>query len=105
VVEGEMPGLIARLTIADTPGDGYHVRYRCPDEDIPGNTDLAIDPTVKGKGRVIIQTRGEGGYALAPGSPLECHETGRPYVHRSGPEIPQAISTDEREFLLCCARS
>jgi hypothetical protein len=109
LVETEAPGLVERLSIVETPSGGYHVRYRSPDEDIPGNTDLARypknDPHVKAKGRIIIQTRGSGGYCVVPGSPADCHETGRPYVHRGGPVIPPAITPDERECLWSYARS
>ncbi|CAN0343782.1 unnamed protein product, partial [Ectocarpus sp. 4 AP-2014] len=55
----------------------------------------------------LIETRGEGGYALAPGSPASCHETGRQYVEFEGPsltEIP-TITPAEREALLMAARS
>lgn len=105
LVDEEMPGLTVRLCIAVTPGGGYHVRYRCPDVDVPGNTNLAIDPTATGHGRTLIQTRGEGGYAIAPGSPAECHPTGQLYRHQSGPLIPPILSIDEREWLLTCARA
>src|SRR5439155_17035026 len=56
--------------------------------------------------RVLIETRGEGGYALAPGSPGACHETGGEYRHLSGPKVSQVqdVSPDEREVLLRCAR-
>jgi hypothetical protein len=101
LVDDECPGLVDRLTIAQTPRGGYHVRYRSPDEDIAANTKLAVAADKQ----TIIETRGEGGYCLAPGSPPDCHETGRPYVHKSGPVIPPAITPDERETLWCCARS
>jgi putative DNA primase/helicase len=104
LVKAEAPGLVARLSVARTPKPRFHVRYRCPDIDIPGNTDLATDPAAKA---VLIQTRGEGGYALAPGCPAECHQTGRLYLHHSGPPLErvQAIGIEEREVLIPCARS
>ncbi|HYT93425.1 MAG TPA: DUF3987 domain-containing protein [Gemmataceae bacterium] len=53
----------------------------------------------------MIETRGEGGYALAPGCPAECHETGRLYGHHSGPALCQVgtISAAERALLIRCA--
>ena len=107
LVEAERPGLLERLTIVKTPRPGYHVRYRCPDIDIPGNEKLATDPTRPGKEQTLIETRGEGGYALAPGCPVECHKDGRLYEHISGPELGAVanISVEEREILLRCARS
>jgi hypothetical protein len=113
MVEEERTGLVARLSVAETPREpaGYHVRYRCPEVTIPGNTKRAEesydDPkTGKPRKRVLIETRAEGGYAVSPGSPAEVHETGRPYRHHSGPpleEVP-SITAAEREVLIRCAR-
>jgi hypothetical protein len=107
LVAKQAPGLLERLSIVRTPRKptgGRHVRYRCPDVEIPSSTKLAIDPKLPGKERTLIETRGEGGYAIAPGSPCACHETGNPYIIKSGPEIPPVISVEEREVLLSCAR-
>jgi putative DNA primase/helicase len=103
LVEVEAPGLVARLCVARTPKPGFHVRYRVPDIQVPGNTKLATDPAAG----CLIETRGEGGYALAPGCPVECHASGRPYAHHSGPPLErvQAIGIEEREVLIRCARS
>jgi putative DNA primase/helicase len=107
LVEAEAPGLVARLSIARTPKPGYHVRYRCPDMPIPGNTKLATDPAAAPDERCLIETRGEGGYAIAPGSPAEVHKTGRPYEHYTGPPLErvQPIGIGERDTLIRCARS
>jgi putative DNA primase/helicase len=107
LVEEERPGLIARLSVARTPKPGYHVCYRCQGVVIPGNSKLAVDPSAKGKARTLVETRGEGGYALAPGSPSECHESGRTYEHHSGPPLHQVqdVSPEEREVLIRCAQS
>jgi AAA domain/Bifunctional DNA primase/polymerase, N-terminal len=108
MVEEERPGLVACLCVTQTPREpvGYHVRYRCPDVPIPGNTKLARDPEAPPGRQVLIETRGEGGYAVAPGSPAEVHETGRPYRHHSGPSLDQlpSITAAEREILIRCAR-
>jgi hypothetical protein len=114
LVEAERPGLVERLPVIRTPRKpvGYHVRYRCRQATIPGNMKLAEEPytdpdTGRPALRVLVETRGEGGYALAPGSPPECHENHTPYVHHSGPpltEVPE-ISAEEREVLVRCARS
>jgi hypothetical protein len=104
LVEAEEPGLLARLSVALTPKPGYHIRYRCPDIEVPGNTKLARDQAAK---EILIETRGEGGYALAPGCPAECHPTGRMYLHHSGPPLEQVqvISIEERYLLIRCAMS
>jgi putative DNA primase/helicase len=114
-VDERAPGLAGKLSVVRTPRDpagGYHVRYRCPEATIPGNTTLAKEPGTNPKtgepdNRVLIQTRGEGGYGLAPGSPLACHETGRPYEHIAGPPLTAlpVISASERDLLIAAART
>lgn len=126
-VELVAPGLLSRLPIVETPrGEGgRHIYYRCTTE-IPGNEKLASseprlqfdkrtgEPVVDektGEQRIapdtLIETRGEGGYVVAPGSPAACHYTGRPYRHVSGPPITETptITPDERDTLLRVARS
>jgi hypothetical protein len=101
-VEKAHPGLYERLRIISTPRAGFHVLYRCPQEDIPGNTKLAYDPAAKA---VLIETRGEGGYAITTGSPPACHPSGQRYVTLSGPDLPPPLSPDERDTLISLARS
>ncbi len=101
-----------KLTVCETPG-GFHVLYRCIE--ICGNRKLAMwedpaSPSQKqfgyrdgtglesiGKG-VRIETRGEGGYLVAEGSPLEVHPSGLPYCHAFGWRLPhvQYIEPEER---------
>lgn len=108
LVELEAPGLVARLSVAKTPKPGFHARYRVEAGfTVPGNDKLAMDPALPSKERTLIETRGEGGYALAPGCPACCHETGQLYVHFSGPKLSnvQTITATERDVLVRCARS
>lgn len=107
LVEAEAPGLADRLCVIRTPRPGFHVRYRCTETTIPGNTKLAVDPALPKDERCLIETRGEGGYAIVPGGPPECHPSGRPYEHFAGPELAdvQTITAAERQTLLRCARS
>lgn len=121
------PGLLERLPTVATPRNSYggrHYRYRIAG-DVPGNTPLARseprpqfnkDGTPKmdqrtGKQRiapdVLIETRGEGGYAIAPGSPGECQESGLPYKHVAGPPLTEVptITADEHGLLWSVARS
>lgn len=96
-----MENLLSRLVRIETPSGGVHLLWRCQ-HGIEGNQKLArcADGTVK------IETRGEGGYTLAPGSPKECHPSGKEYFLRSGKlsEIP-AITAEERTGLLAMARA
>jgi len=108
LVDEECPGLLARLIEIETPDNGRHFSYRhrgTPE----GNQKLAeeIRPNDEGvrERHTLIETRGRGGYALLPGSPLACHPSGRPYVLRRGTllDVP-LITNDERDTLLSCAR-
>ena len=108
LVEEQAPGLVDRLPVVRTPRSpaGFHVFGRHPDIDVPGHMKLAEDPSRPAKERTLIETRGEGGYVVGCGSPVECHETGRTWEHIAGPppwEAP-ALSIEERDILLLCAR-
>lgn len=103
LVEVGCPGLMTRLSVRRTPSRGYHVSYRCPEVEIPGNSKLAMTAD----GKTLIETRGEGGQVLAPGCPPECHPTGKTYEHHSGPKLSQVqtITAEERAILWRCAYS
>src|SRR5262249_6736839 len=102
LVRHEEPELLDCLSVSKTP-KGYHVRYRSEGE-IPGNTKLAMSADGK---TVLIETRGEGGYGVAPGSPAEVHQTQIAYTHYCGPKLSRikTISAAEREVLIRCAQS
>lgn len=104
--------LESRLVLVRTPRhqDCYHLYYRCEDE-VEGNQPLArrqVGTDERGRPiiKAIIETRGEGGYTLAPGSPAQCHDTGREYelVRGDLTQIP-VLTVDQREALLEMARS
>jgi hypothetical protein len=77
---------IAKVPIVETPRPGRHVYLRTA-EPPPANDKLAGRPATaeetatdpKAKIKTVIETRGEGGYVLSPGSPGACHATGREY--------------------------
>ena len=85
----------AKLSVIETGGLGYHVFYRC--ENISGNEKLAKSSDKK----TFIETRGEGGYVVGVGSPLEVHASLNPYVQSHGPVLPaiSTISSDDRRQL------
>ena len=67
-----------------TPGGGIHLAYFC--EEIEGNTELAKRPKLpeerrheNDKVRVLIETRGEGGYTVEAPSNGKVHPTGGQY--------------------------
>lgn len=98
--------LLQYATIVETPTGGYHVYYRSQ-HDVPGNQKLAwfADKTIK------IETRGEGGYTIAPGSPWACHQANKPYQMANPKDVgvfkPSHLSTDNVAFFraMACACS
>jgi P4 family phage/plasmid primase-like protien len=101
LVEEQAPGLLARLPRVATPRPGFHLYYLC---DTAGPSQkLAMGENDK----ALMETRGEGGYVLAPPSPACCHLNNKPYVQVAGPDLTNIprISPAERDILLTVARS
>lgn len=90
------------LPVQRTGGNGYQLAWRC--SEIEGNQKLAwIEaPEEKAGKKAMIETRGEGGYALLPPS---LHPSGRNYelLHGKFSRIPE-ITPEVRNFLIDCAR-
>ena len=93
-----------KLPVVLTPC-GYHIYYRNQDE-VEGSQKLAQAQQPNGRPQVLIETRGEGGYVLAPGSPAACHPSKEPYILVQGDlaDIP-TITAEEHSLLLDVARS
>ena len=107
--------VVGKLPVVKTP-KGFHVYYRC--KVIAGNKKIAY---LAGRDEAAIETRGEGGFVVAPGSPLSVHLSGKSYEQFSGPTLPQAhpdmgcrpktgvgipvITPEERKELWSAARS
>ena len=111
-----------QLAIIETPSDGHHIPYRC--DIIEGNQALARRPrtvevaegTKGAKGKdgkwyvekfdILFETRGEGGYIVAPGSPLNVHLAGKPYrfIKGSLDTIPK-ITPGDQALLFNLARA
>lgn len=107
LVESQLPGLLKRLVLVQSPRPGLHVYYRC--SEIGGNQKLARvpDPTKDNKKpKTVIEIKGEGGYCLAPPSPAECHPRGICYTFLSSRDLTRIpmISVSERDMLHACAR-
>ena len=68
--------LLETLPVVMTPTGGFHVYYRC-EEPVEGDQKLAQKNGPDGQTEVMSETRGEGGYVVAPGSPRACHSSGR----------------------------
>ncbi len=104
--------LRARCVAVRAPRGGAHVYYRC--DVIEGNQKLAQEwveftdektGEVKRKPSTLIETRGEGGYVIAPGSPAEAHPSGKLYefFQLDFTKLP-VITPEERAILLESAR-
>jgi hypothetical protein len=127
--------LARSLPLIETPSGGRHRLLRCEGgEPVGGNKKLAhrlipagpdavyqnggrsviiggkTMPVVTVKGEqyakcILIETRGEGGYTVAPGSPAACHPANRPYRFLSGsPSTVPVITAEELSALLSFAR-
>lgn len=106
-----LTALVATLPVVETPDGGRHVFYRCAE--IQGAQKLArakvpyLGPYTGKPKTVIIETKGEGGYVVAPPSPSGCHDAKRPYRQLPGTpltSIPK-ISVAQRKWLLQAART
>ena len=98
--EQGLTDVLESLTLIETPSGGRHLLYRCL-EPVAGNQKLAEAPDRK----TLIETRGEGGYTVAPGSPAACHKNERPYRFLRGrPDTTPTISAEDRAALLDIAR-
>lgn len=92
LIEDNLPELYSRLVIAQTKSGGYHIYYRC--SSIAGNLKLST----KLNKEVLIETRGEGGYVIAPPTPKYTYIQGEPG------NIP-TITPEEREILFYICKS
>jgi hypothetical protein len=96
-----------------SPSDGRHFLYRCEGA-VDGNTKLARRPATDDEIaerpddhiKVLIETRGEGGFVVLPPSHGTVHPTGRAWVRKGGSfaAIP-TITVEERDALFAVARS
>jgi len=97
-----LPEVYEKLVIVKTASNGLHLYYKC--FQIGGNKPLAhrnATPEERAKGerkKVLIETRGEGGYIIAPPSP------GYEF-NRGSIEDVAWITPEERSFLLAICRS
>ena len=92
LIEDNLPELYSKLVIAQTKSGGYHIYYRC--STIAGNLKLST----KLNREVLVETRGEGGYVIAPPTP------GYKYIQGDTDTIP-TIPPEDRDILFSIAKS
>lgn len=119
-IEESFPHVVDRLLIVETPRPGFQVWLRqdgpvgrsevlAYTEPINGSHDLedssgvAVDAPVP---LVMIETRGEGGYVVAAGSPVEVHPNKTPYqiIHGSLEQL-SPLAAHEIDSVLNLCRS
>jgi hypothetical protein len=100
LIENSKEGLFEKLQINATKNNGFHLIFSCENKPI-GNKKLASRPateeeTAKGeKVKVLIETRGEGGYVCYP--PTDGYS-----IIKDGFET---LNDDEVDIILSCCRS
>jgi hypothetical protein len=94
------PDLYKRLRIHKTQNNGYHIVYRVRGHEITGNTKISgkdsTEEEIKAgypKRVYFIETRGEGGYVVAPPSLGYT-------IHKDGVGVIPVITFQEREALI-----
>jgi hypothetical protein len=103
---GELVDRIEEGWSDETPSRGVHWHYRC--SDISRNTVLARHPHAGSttNGKVLIETRGEGGFVIMAPSSGTVHPSGLPYKRLSGgPSTIAPITPEERSALFAFART
>jgi P4 family phage/plasmid primase-like protien len=103
---------IANGWVEITPGGGYHWHYRISDGPARPNTKLARRPATptelqtapKEKVKVLIETRGQGGFTVIAPSAGRTHPTGNAWVTvAGGPTTIPSITSEERDLLYAVA--
>jgi putative DNA primase/helicase len=86
------------------PSGGVHWLYRCTE--ISGNSKLAGQPDGDRSAKVLIETRGEGGYVIISPSFGRVHPSGKPYVLLGGGvNTIAAVTPEERKSLFELVRT
>lgn len=97
-----------------TPSGGFHILYRITDAPANRNTKLARRPATDDelaanpdeKVKVLIETRGEGGFTICAPSGGRTHPDGGEWMlAKGGPDTIATITADERDALYTLAQA
>lgn len=103
---GSLLSRIEEGYLEETPKGGMHLFYVC--DELRGNTKLAQRPAAEESPgpSPLIETRGQGGFAVVAPSCGTVHPTGRPYILlHGGPGSIVTITSAERDALWDLART
>lgn len=113
--EADLELLMQRLVngfMVTSPSGGRHFYYRISNGEAAGNTKLARRPATTTELatnptdpiRVLIETRGEGGFVVAPPSGGKVHPSGRPWATKAGSfaAIPEITAAERDAFHEVC---
>lgn len=113
LVTSASPTALDNVSVIQTPrGHGRHVYLRrsqpAPNQKLAERT--CVLPNGRPGKETLIETRGEGGYVLAPGSLPACHTTGGIYTHIGGVGLIELaarpfLADFDYELLLDAARA
>lgn len=97
-----------------TPTGGLHVLYRVTGAAVPGNTVLARRPATAAElaehpnapTKVLVETRGEGGFVVVAPSDGTVHPNGRAWtILRGGPSTIATVTAEQHAALHALARA
>ena len=87
---------LTRAYLETSPAGGIHLLYRISDAPVPGNTKIAHTSD----GKVLAETRGDGGYVIVAPTTGLCHPSGTAWVLEVGePGVVPSITMAERNLL------
>lgn len=118
-LKAKRPEIVNRLVVVKTPRPGIHVWVRqsnpvekntvlarCAPPKPEGDSALDSPAPAKTGPRVRIETRGEGGYVIAPNGPPEVHPNKKAYEIIEGEWANlQPLTADEVDFVLAICKS
>lgn len=107
VVQTPRPGIQVWIRQTFPVGRSQVLAYTTPRASVDDSAVTAIDSdTAQLQPQVMIETRGEGGYIVAPGSPVDVHPNRTPYqIDRGSLDCLSTLTAEQIERVLNLCRS